>query len=339
MREYDVCGLGNAIVDIFLELDESEFESLGFERGTMRLMEADEQHALLSQFAQRNEELRLVSGGSVANSIIGLSQLGGRAAFIGCVGDDRYGLHYAEEFNALKINIGNPIIYGETTGTCLAIITPDAERTMRTCLAVSSHLAARHVDQKRIANSTWLFIEGYVFANPATGQHAIRESIQAAKAAGTKIALTCSDAFVPEVFGDAFHEALGQSDLLFCNAPESLAVTKASSSEAAFDALKALVPNCIVTDGPHGAFVRFQGEESHVPAFACHPKDLTGAGDMFAGAFLYGITHGYSPALAARGANFLCMNVITQVGARLQQDAKSLWEEALEDRRANDVGG
>ena len=108
MRDYDVCGLGNAIVDIFLELDEHEFEALGFERGTMRLMDADEQKTLLEQFAQRNEELQLVSGGSVANSIIGLSQLGGRAAFIGCVGDDRYGLHYAEEFSALKINIGEP---------------------------------------------------------------------------------------------------------------------------------------------------------------------------------------------------------------------------------------
>ena len=339
MRDYDVCGLGNAIVDIFLELDEHEFEALGFERGTMRLMDADEQKTLLEQFAQRNEELQLVSGGSVANSIIGLSQLGGRAAFIGCVGDDRYGLHYAEEFSALKINIGNPIIFGETTGTCLALITPDAERTMRTCLAVSSHLAARHVDHKRIANSTWLFIEGYVFANPSTGQHAIRESIKAAKASGTKIALTCSDAFVPEVFGEAFHEALAESDLLFCNAPESMAVTKTDTPEEAFAGLTKLVPNCIVTDGQHGAFVRYHNEESHIPAFACHPKDLTGAGDMFAGAFLYGITHGYSPAIAARGANFMCMNVITQVGARLQQDAKSLWEEALEDRRANDVGG
>lgn len=339
MRDYDVCGLGNAIVDIFLELDDSEFASLGFERGTMRLVDADEQSKLLHQFSESDRELRLVSGGSVANSVIGLSQLGGRSAFIGCVGDDRYGLHYAEEFNDLKINIGNPIMVGQTTGTCIALITPDAERTMRTSLAVSSHLAAKHVDTQRIACSTWLFIEGYVFANPATGQTAIREAIKAAKAFGTKIALTCSDAFIPEVFGDAFLDALEDCDLLFCNAPESISVTKSSSSEAAFTKLKSLVPNCVVTDGPHGAFVRFDGDESHVPAFACHPKDLTGAGDMFAGAFLYGITHGYSPAIAARGANFMCMNVITQVGARLQQDAKALWGEGLDDHRANDVGG
>src|SRR5213079_980302 len=106
------------------------------------------------------------------------------------------------------IDIGNPIIVNEATGTCVCVITPDAERTMRTCLAVSSHLAARHVDAERIKNSAWLFIEGYVFANPATGQTAIREAIRVAKQHGTKIALTCSDAFIVNVFGDAFHDAL-----------------------------------------------------------------------------------------------------------------------------------
>src|SRR5688572_10707023 len=106
MKEFHVCGLGNAIVDIFLELNDTEFASLGFERGTMRLVESDEQKKLLEQFKGR--EPRLVSGGSVANSIIAMSQLGGNGAFIGCVGDDRYGLFYAGEFEELAIDIGNP---------------------------------------------------------------------------------------------------------------------------------------------------------------------------------------------------------------------------------------
>jgi sugar/nucleoside kinase (ribokinase family) len=329
MKLFDVCGLGNAIVDIFLEVDDQEFQSLGFERGTMRLVTADEQKLLLERFHQGHRDLRLVSGGSVANSIIGLSQLGGKGAFIGCVGDDRYGMHYVDEFEDLKIDIGNPILVGETTGTCIALITPDAERTMRTCLAVSSELAARHVDQGRIEQSHWLFIEGYVFANPATGQHAIREAIGYAKAAGTKIALTCSDAFIPEVFGDSFREALAQSDLIFCNAPEAMAVTKKSTSEEAFRAIQEMVPNSVVTDGANGAYVEFDGSSAHVPAVPCQPKDLTGAGDMFAGAFLYGVTHGYAPAVAAKGANYLCMKVITQVGARLHQGAAQFWSEAI----------
>jgi sugar/nucleoside kinase (ribokinase family) len=327
-KDYHLCGLGNAIVDIFLDLTDAEFAPLGFERGTMRLVEKAEQEALFAKFRDANHDLPLVSGGSVANSVIALSQLGGKGAFVGCVGDDRYGLHYAAEFEKLDIDIGNPILKDETTGTCVCVITPDAERTMRTHLGVSSHLAARHVDKNRVQNSEWLFVEGYVFANPETGQHAIREAVAIAKAAGTKIALTCSDAFVPAVFGDPFHEALRQSDLLFCNAPEACAVAKANNTEEAFAKLKMLVPNAVVTDGPNGAFVRYGGVESHVPAYTCEPKDLTGAGDMFAGAFLYGITHGYAPDAAARGGNLLAMKVISQVGARLHHGVKDYWKQA-----------
>src|SRR6267154_1146448 len=248
MKSFNLCGLGNALVDIFLELDDAAFAALGFDRGTMRLVDHAEQTAVLERFCDRDP--RLVSGGSVANSVIAASQLGGRGAFIGCVGDDRYGLFYKTEFDELDIDVGNPVIVGEPTGTCVSIVTPDAERTMRTCLAVSSHLAAKHVDAERIRDSEWLFVEGYVLANPDTGQGAVRDA----------------------------------------------------------------VPAAVVTAGPNGAFVRFGGQEAHVPAFPCEPKDLTGAGDMLAGAFLYGITHGVEPAIAVRAANFLAMKVITQIG-------------------------
>ncbi len=324
-REFDLIGLGNSLVDILMELTDEEFVALGFEKATMRLVEPDEQRKLLTAF--RDHEPRLVSGGSVANSVIACSQLGGKGAFIGCVGDDRYGLHYTEEFAELDIDFVNPPLVGETTGTCVSIITPDAERTMRTSLAVSSHLAARHVPTEKIAASEWLFVEGYVFANAHTGQHAIREAVRAAKAHGTRIALTCSDAFVPQVFRGVFGEALKESDLLFCNAVEAMAVAGGYTAEESFANLKGIVPNAIVTDGPNGAFVRYHGEEHHVPAFPSKPVDLTGAGDMFAGAFLYGITRGIPPAKAARAANFLAMKVITQIGARLHHGTKQFWDE------------
>jgi sugar/nucleoside kinase (ribokinase family) len=327
-RQFQVCGLGNAIVDIFLPLDDAEFANLGFERGTMRLVELEEQQKLISRYSDR--EPRLVSGGSVANSIIGFSQLGGSGAFIGCVGDDRYGLFYAEEFEELGIDIGNPILVGQSTGTCVCVITPDAERTMRTCLAVASHLSDRHVDEQRIRDSDWLFIEGYVFANPNTGQNAIREAIRVANANGVKIAITCSEAFVVQVFGDAFFDALRSADLLFCNESEACAVAKADNAEKAFAKLVDIVPSAVVTAGPRGAFIRHGGVEAHVPAFPCTPKDLTGAGDMFAGSFLYGITHGLDPRQAARGACYLAMKVITQVGARLHQGTRRFWDEAMQ---------
>jgi len=327
MKELDIIGLGNSLVDILLELTDEEFVDLKFEKGTMRLVESHEQKVLLDGF--RDHEPRLVSGGSVANSIIACSQLGGKGAFIGCVGDDRYGLHYTEEFAELDIDFTNSPLVGETTGTCVSIITPDAERTMRTCLAVSSHLSARHVSADKIAAANWLFVEGYVFANAHTGQHAIREAVRAAKASGVKIALTCSDAFIPQVFGDVFREALKQSDLLFCNATEAMAVAGGTNAADAFGQLKGIVPHCVVTDGPNGAFVRYAGNECHVPAFSCRPVDATGAGDMFAGAFLYGLTQSVPPERATRAANFLAMKVITQIGARLHHGTKQFWDDCL----------
>ncbi len=327
MKELQLCGLGNAIVDIFVEVSDAEFAALGFERGTMRLVESAEQRQLLDRFHGR--EPRLVSGGSVANSTIAFSQLGGQAGFIGCVGDDRYGLFYKTEFDELGIDFVNANIVEETTGTCVCVITPDAERTMRTCLAVSSHLAARHVDEHVIQNADWLFIEGYVFANPQTGQGAIREAMRIARQHGVKVALTCSEAFVVEVFRDAFFEALIKADLLFCNESEARAVTKADTAEEAFARLREVVPAAVVTAGAGGAFVRYDGSETHVPAYPCEPRDLTGAGDMFAGAFLYGVTHGVAPAPAARAANFLAMKVITQIGARLHHGTMQFWDEAL----------
>ena len=326
MKEFDVIGLGNSLVDILLELTDEEFTDLKFEKGTMRLVESQEQKILLDLYG--DHEPRLVSGGSVANSIIACSQLGGKGAFIGCVGDDRYGLHYAEEFGELTIDFANPPIVGQTTGTCVSIITPDAERTMRTCLAVSSHLAARHISADKIASSKWLFVEGYVFANAHTGQHAIREAIRVARTNGVSIALTCSDAFIPQVFGEVFAEALKQSDLLFCNATEAIALAGGLNAGEAFGNLKGMVPNCVVTDASNGAFVRYQGSECHVPAFECRPVDATGAGDMFAGAFLYGITHEISAERATRSANYLAMKVITQIGARLHHGTKQFWEES-----------
>jgi sugar/nucleoside kinase (ribokinase family) len=326
-RDFQLCGIGNAIVDFLLEVHEEEFATLGFERGTMRLVDKTEQEQLIDKF--RDHDPRLASGGSVANSLIAFSQLGGKAAFIGCVGDDRYGLFYQGEFEQLGIEIGNPAIIGETTATCVSIITPDAERTMRTCLAVSGHLSNRHVDASRIQASDWLFVEGYVLANPSTGQGAVREAVRIAREAGTMIALTCSDAFIVEVFGDAFFEVLQQSALLFCNATEAMAVTQTKNPTEAFAKLQEMVPSAVVTDGPHGAFVRHGGQEYHVPAFACTPKDVTGAGDMFAGAFLYGITHGFAPDIAARAANYLAMKVITQYGARLHHGTRNYWDQTV----------
>ncbi len=324
---YDVCGVGNAIVDILVEVSNEDFDVFHFEKGSMRLVDVATQRRLLAVL--KDEGAHMASGGSVANSVIALSQLGGNAALIGLLGDDRYGLHYKERFDDFGIDMGSPLIAGAHTGTSVVLITPDAERTMRTCLGVTSTLSEEHVDEARIKQSRWLFIEGYLLANSEAAHKAIFKAISCAKANGVKVALTCSEAFIVDVFGVAFREVLAQADLLFANESEAQAIARGASAEESFATLRAVVPSCVVTAGAGGAFVRHEGQEFHVPAFACEPKDLTGAGDMFAGAFLYGLTHNIAAQDAAKAACFLSMKVISQVGARLAHGTKNYWNECL----------
>ena len=242
-REFDLIGLGNSLVDILLELTDDGVRAARLREGDDAAVEPRRaKDAARWRFG--DHEPRLVSGGSVANSVIACSQLGGTGAFIGCVGDDRYGLHYTEEFAELGIDFANPPLVGETTGTCVSIITPDAERTMRTCLAVSSHLAARHVPADKIAAAEWLFVEGYVFANP---QHRPARDPRShhgrAKAAGTKVALTCSDAFVPQVFGDVFRRsARAKRSALLQRDRGDGGRRRQRRAEEAFGKLKGMVP-------------------------------------------------------------------------------------------------
>jgi sugar/nucleoside kinase (ribokinase family) len=327
MKLYDVLGIGNAIVDILVDFPEESFAALGLEKGTMRLVTAEEQQQLLSAVEDRSPAL--ASGGSVANSIIAITQLGGRTALCSRIGDDRYGLFFAGESEALSINLVNPPVVGGITGTSAVLVTPDSERTMRTCLAISGELSASEVSTESIALSEWVFIEGYLFANPEKGQGAIRAATEAAKRAGCKIALTCSEAWVIQSFGDALLPIAAQADLVFCNETEALALSGASDREAAFRILSERYPNVVVTAGASGAWVRWQGESLHVDAFPCEPRDLTGAGDMFAGAFLYGVTNGVAVREAARAACFLASQVITRVGARLHSGTRQYWDAAL----------
>lgn len=199
---------------------------------------------------------------------------------------------------------------------------------MRTSLGVCAELSPSHVDPETIRDSQWLFVEGYVFSNSDAGRAAIRESIRIAREGGSKVAVTCSDAWIVSGFGEPLREALKSTDLIFANEEESAALAGTTDVLSAGRKLKDSFPHVVLTAGPRGAFLWWEGEEIHVPAFACEPRDLTGAGDMFAGAFLYGITHGLKPYDAAHRACFLSRHVISQVGARLSGDVRGLWAAA-----------
>jgi sugar/nucleoside kinase (ribokinase family) len=329
MRTVQVYGIGNALVDLVISLNDSEFRTLDFKKGSMVLVDGTEQDILLERFGER--DLTLCSGGSVANSIIMVAELGGSAAFTCCLGDDRFGHAYRAEFSKLGIRLhdGVPSDRTLTTGTCVSLVTPDSERTMRTCLGTAQKTSAAQLNAATIADAHWIFVEGYLLANGEDGQGAAKEMIRVARQSKTKVAFTCSEAFIPEVFGNTVHAILPDVDLLFVNLYEAQALTKTSSADEAFASLVQRVPNVVLTRGAEGAMIAFDGDTFAVPAIPCIPVDLTGAGDAFAGAFLYAVNNGFSARDAAKGAASMAMHVITKYGARLHSDVRALWSEAL----------
>jgi sugar/nucleoside kinase (ribokinase family) len=326
MRTLDVTGVCNGLVDFLMDISQEAFESFGFEKGTMRLVDIEEQLQLLSQLDAHQPVMR--SGGSVANSLIAIAQLGGKSSICCQLGDDQYGRFFRDECLALGLRVPVPLAENTATGTCVSLITPDAERTMRTALGAATSLRAAHIDAASIKESKWLFVEGYVFSNSDDGRMAIRDSVRIAREAGTKVAVTCSDAWIVNGFSDPLQETLESTDLIFANEEESSALAGTSDVVSAGRKLKEKFPHVVLTAGPRGAFIWWEGEELHVPALTCEPRDLTGAGDMFAGSFLYGITHGLSPSDAAHRACFMARHVITQVGARLSGDVQAMWKAA-----------
>jgi sugar/nucleoside kinase (ribokinase family) len=326
MKTIDVCGVCNGLVDIFADISERELIDLGYEKGTMRLVEVAEQRDLLDRVGSQNPVMR--SGGSVANSLITVAQLGGAGALFCHLGDDEYGRFFRDECSNLGVRIPVPLAKGHSTGTCVALLTPDAERTMRTSLGASVSLAADHITGDVISASRWLFVEGYVFSNSDGGRAAISEAIKVARGADTKVAITCSEAWVVNAFGGPLQEALEHAHLVFANEEESSALSGSPDILTSGRKLKDRFPHVVLTAGPRGAYIWWEGEELHVPAFPCQPRDLTGAGDTFAGSFLYGITRGLTPSDAAHRAGYLARHVIEQVGARLTGDVKSMWNQA-----------
>lgn len=326
MKKLDVCGLGNALVDLLFECSDSEFAALNMQKGGMRLIDAGTQKKILSQLGT---PVRKASGGSVANSVALVGQLGGRAGLICSIADDRYGEFFESDLALLGVEVssGSPGSDDSETGTSLVVVTPDAERSMSTCLAASANLMPLHIKEELVADSRWVFIEGYVVANSDAARESILTLLRYAKKAGTRVAITLSDAFVVNGFRDFLNEVLPQVDLIFCNEIEAAALSGEEGIESAFEKLRESYSGIVLTAGPGGVYVSFDGSVGHVAACACSPVDLTGAGDAFAGAFLHGLCSKLSPFESAQRGCFYASKVIQQWGARLRADMQSLHAE------------
>ena len=314
-KELDLCGVGNALVDVLIQVTEEELRAAGCEKGSFALVGQREQDELLKYFGDRPHVL--ASGGSAANSVILFSQLGGSAAFICSIGPDKYGSHFSRECIDLGMRIGSGAVVDHPTGLCVSLVTPDAERTLRTFLGAALFMTEAQIDVKLMAASKWIFLEGYLFGSGNGGLAAIEKACKCAKEHHCKIAFTFSAVPVVDQYKEMYRDVVRQSDLVFANEGEGEVYTGRADIDGMLDVLAEEVPHAVITAGADGAFIHCNGERQHVPALSCDPVDLTGAGDAFAGAYLFFLSRGFSPRAAAEKAVWLAKEVICQFGARL----------------------
>lgn len=315
MKTIQLAGIGNALVDIEYRVTPEELEAFGVQKGAMTLTDPQRRAEILASLG--NREAHKSSGGSAANSIIAFAQFGGSAAYVSLLGDDADGRHYADEFRQLGIHLEAPLVVGLETGTCVVFVTPDAERTLNTTLAANMSFDRSHVREDLVKASEWIYIEGYKLTDD-NGREAADVAAFYARKHGTHLAVSCSDGFIVDVFGDALRDLLKNATMVFANETEAMALSGEDQARAAFACLAGHYPNVAVTMGDKGSIIQWNGDAVEIPAYATTPVDTIGAGDMYAGAFLYGAVHRYRPEYAGRLASYASSLVVSQYGPRLR---------------------
>ena len=317
MAKYDVYGLGNALVDMEFEINDQFLTDNSIDKGVMTLVDENQQHELITQLDVF--EGNKASGGSAANTIIAVSSMGGSAYYSCKVADDELGDFYLNDLKTADVGCNmNGKRKGGITGKCLVMITPDAERTMHTFLGVSSEMSPYELNEDAIKNSSYCYLEGYLTTSDS-GKAANIEARKIAEANNVKTALTFSDPFVVEHFRDGFTETIGDGiDLLFCNEAEALSYTNKSSIEDAAEVIKTFANTFAITLGADGAAVYDGTDLIQIAANTVTAVDSNGAGDLFAGAFMHGLTHGKSYEEAGIVASKASSIIVSQFGPRLK---------------------
>lgn len=329
--KYDVYGMGNALVDIVTEVDHDFFDKNNIEKGVMTLVDEKRQLQLMKAIDMKKS--RMAAGGSAANTLIGLNQFGGKSFYTCLVAHDELGKFFLEDLkrNGVNTNLRFEDAPPGHSGRCLVMTTPDADRTMNTFLGMSSFLTPEHVEEQAVINSAYVYLEGYLVASPK-GTDALMEAKKLAERAKVNTALTFSDPNMVRFFYKNFEQVIGASvDLLFCNEEEALMFTGSENLKVAREKLKQVAKKFAVTLGANGALI-FDGDTFiEIEPYRVRAVDTNGAGDMFAGAFLYGITHGHSYAEAGKIASLASSRVVSQFGPRLElEQARKVLKDLVE---------
>lgn len=319
MKKHNVYGIGNALVDMEVEVEDSFLDQNDIDKGVMTLVEEERQHELIKKVSGLVHKRSC--GGSAANTMIAVSHLGGRGYYSCKVANDETGDFYFSDLveSGVQTNLHGDREFG-ITGKCMVFVTPDADRTMNTYLGITQNFSNLELDLEELADSEWLYIEGYLVTS-TTGKMAAIEAYKHANENGVKTAITLSDPGMVEFFGDGLKEMMGKGvDLLFCNEDEALKLSGKDKIEDALDELKKYAGSFAVTVGSKGALL-FDGENNYtIETKQVKAVDTNGAGDLFAGSFLYALTHGYSFQQAGELACSCASELVTHFGARLGRE-------------------
>jgi sugar/nucleoside kinase (ribokinase family) len=320
---YDVLGIGNAIFDVLVQTDEGFLGRHGMTKGGMALIDEARAASIYGDMGPATE----MSGGSAANTIVGLANLGARAAYVGKVKDDQIGRLYSHDIRAAGVAFETKAASGgPATGCSYILVTPDGERTMNTYLGAAQELMPSDIDAEQIAASSIVYLEGYLW-DPQSAKEAFVKAATIAHGAGRQVALTLSDSFCVDRYRDEFLDLMrkGTVDLVFANEAELHSLYQTSDFDTALKQLRQDTKLGVVTRSEKGCVVASKDGVTAVPAFPI-PKlvDTTGAGDLFAAGFLFGLVRNAGHENAGRLGALAAAEVIQHIGARPIADLKQL---------------
>jgi sugar/nucleoside kinase (ribokinase family) len=315
--KYDVLGIGNAIFDVLVQTDEGFLSRHGMTKGGMSLIDQDRAAAIYSDMGPATK----MSGGSAANTIVGIASLGARAAYVGKVRDDEVGRLYTHDIRAAGVAFETKAASnGPATGCSYILVTPDGERTMNTYLGAAQELTPADIDADQVVASAFIYLEGYLW-DPKSAKEAFVKAAAIAHQAGRQVALTLSDSFCVDRYRGEFLELMrdGTVDLVFANEAELHSLYQTSDFETALKQLRSDIGLAAVTRSEKGCVVASKDGVTAVPAFTIKKiVDTTGAGDLFAAGFLFGLSRGVGHEKAGRLGALAAAEVIQHIGARPQ---------------------
>ena len=327
MSEYDLAGIGNAMVDVLATVDDAFLEEQTLDKGAMTLVDMDRVKEIYAKMPPAQE----VSGGSCGNTMAGFASLGGKGVFIGKVRDDQLGDVFRRDMQSIGVDFFTPATTeGPQTGSCLVLITPDAQRTMCTYLGAASNLTPKDIDKDIIQAAKVVYMEGYLF-DPPDAQDAFVEAADLAHDAGQKVSITLSDPFCVDRHRHAFQMLVADhTDILFGNEEEIKSLYQVDDFDAALQQVRGHCEISCLTRSSKGSVI-LSGDEVHIidPMPLDPVVDTTGAGDQFAAGFLYGYTQGMDISKCGEIATLTATEVISHVGARPDVNLKELVEREL----------